>query len=103
VYVDDVVEALARAATVPAPMCQVINVGSGVETSINALIDIIADVTDTKPHRLYVSEQRQGVSRLCADLTRARQTLDYTPRVFLHEGLRRILSEDARFVAPPTE
>ena len=103
VYVDDVVEALVRAASVPAPTCRVVNVGSGVETSINALIDVIAEVTDTQPHRLYVGEQSPGVSRLCADLTRARQVLDYTPRVFLREGLRRILTEDARFHITPTE
>ena len=103
VYVDDVVEALVRAASVPAPTCQVVNVGSGVETSINALIDVIAEVTGTKPHRLYVGEQSSGVGRLAADLTRARQVLDYAPRVFLPEGLRRILTEDARFTARQTE
>ncbi len=102
VYVDDVVEALVRAANVPAPTCQVINVGSGVETSINALIDVIAEVTATKPHRLYVSEQSSGVLRLAADLTRARQVLGYAPQVFLREGLRRILTEDARFRVAPT-
>ncbi len=103
VYVDDVVQALVRAAAVPAPACQVVNVGSGVETSINALIDVIADVTHTKPHCLYVSEQSPGVSRLAADLTRAQRVLDYTPRVFLREGLQRILTEDARFHIPAAE
>ncbi len=103
VYVDDVVEALVRAASVPASTCQVVNVGSGAETSINALIDMIAEVTHTKPHRLYVGEQSPGVSRLAADLRRARRVLDYTPQVFLREGLQRILTEDARFRVSPTE
>jgi nucleoside-diphosphate-sugar epimerase len=33
-----------------------------------------------------------------ADLTRARTLLGYEPRVTLEDGLRRVISEDERFV-----
>ncbi len=97
VYVDDVVEALVRAATAPDVDRRVINVGSGTETSINELAETIGRVTGHEPHLLYVGSQGVGVSRMRADLTLARSLLGYTPQVFLEEGLRRTLVEDSRF------
>ena len=44
VYVDDVVAALVTAATAKAVNRQVINIGSGVETSITELVDAIEQV-----------------------------------------------------------
>lgn len=98
VYVDDVVDALVAAATAPDIDRQVINIGSGVETSISALVHLIGTVLGRDPHTLYVKDQDAGVSRMCADLSRAYRLLDYTPRVFLEDGLRRVLAEDARFI-----
>ncbi|MBN2303265.1 MAG: NAD-dependent epimerase/dehydratase family protein [Anaerolineae bacterium] len=99
VYLDDVIDALVRAATAPNIDRRVINIGSGVETSMNALIKQIAGVTGRTPHPLYVAGQSSGASRMCADLTLARELLGYEPRVFLEDGLRRILAQDERFVA----
>jgi UDP-glucose 4-epimerase len=100
VYVDDVVDALVRAATAPNVDRRVINVGSGTETSIMALARVIGDVLEREPNVLTVSTQGVGVSRMCADLTLAKSLLGYEPRVFLQEGLRRTVMEDARFAVP---
>jgi UDP-glucose 4-epimerase len=97
VYVEDVVNAMAAAATAPNINQSVINVGSGTETSINDLIRLISKVTGRDPHTLYVGSQDAGVSRMRADLTRARTLLGYEPRVTLEDGLRRVVSEDERF------
>ena len=101
VYVDDVVDALVAAATAPDVDQRVINVGSGTETSITALVAHIEAITGEEAHVLRVNEQSSGVSRMCADLTLARDLLDWTPRVFLEEGLRRTAAEDERFAAHP--
>ncbi|HML23342.1 MAG TPA: NAD-dependent epimerase/dehydratase family protein [Aggregatilinea sp.] len=100
VYVDDVVDALVRAATAPNVDRRVINVGSGTETSIMALARVIGDVLEREPNVLIVSTQGVGVSRMCADLTLAKSLLGYEPHVFLQEGLRRTVMEDARFAVP---
>ncbi len=99
VYVDDVVDALIAAATAPDVNQRVINVGSGTETSITALVAHIEAITEQEAHVLRVSEQSSGVSRMCADLTLARDLLNWTPRVFLEEGLRRTAVEDERFAS----
>ncbi len=99
VYVDDVVDALVQAGMTSAPDCPIINVGSGVATSINDLVRLIEDATGIEAHLLHVGEQSAGVSRLCADLTLAREVLGYAPKVTLADGLRRMVAQDARFAA----
>jgi len=95
-YVGDVVDALVAAAKAKSVDRAVINVGSGQEMTINALIDAIERVTGRSGHRLYNEEESGGVSRLVADLSLAREKLDFWPRVDLDSGLRHILAEDAQ-------
>jgi len=97
VYIDDVVDALVAAATAPGVNRQIINVGSGRETSINQLVETIEQVIGHSVQVLYVHAQSGGVSRLVADLTRARQLLSYTPRVDLTTGLQLLLEKDPQF------
>jgi UDP-glucose 4-epimerase len=101
VFLDDVVDAMLAAATASDVDQRVINVGSGVETSINDLIRRLQVVLDRELHPLTVSEQSGGVLRMCADLTLARALLGYKPKVFLDEGLRRVVMEDERFLGKP--
>ncbi len=99
VYIDDVVDALVAAATAPGVDRKVINVGSGEETSIHALISALGEVTQRQPEVIYNVQQVGGTTRLVADLEQARWLLGYTPNVLLREGLLRLLAEDARFSA----
>jgi UDP-glucose 4-epimerase len=97
VYIDDVVEALVAAAVAPRINRQVINVGSGVETSVRQLIETIERVTGFEAQVIHVHAESGGVSRLVADLTRARDLLGYQPRVDLTSGLQRLLEDDPQF------
>lgn len=97
VYLDDVVEALVAASTAPAVDRQVINVGSGVETSLNRLVGAIEQVTGQEIEPLYNAGQSGGVERMQADLVRAKDLLGFVPRVNLLEGLRLTLEIDPRF------
>lgn len=97
VYVDDVVSAMVAAATAPNVNGQVINVGSGVETSIKELINVVLDVTNSKANVVYNNQTSGGVSRMKADLTVAKEKLRFTPSIQLKEGLRMTLQRDARF------
>jgi UDP-glucose 4-epimerase len=97
VYVDDVVEALVAAATAPGVGGSVINIGSGEETSIHALIATLGQVTRCQPEVIYNPQESGGIARLVADLSRAKKLLSYEPRVSLKVGLQRLLAEDPRF------
>jgi UDP-glucose 4-epimerase len=94
VYIDDVVEALIRAATVSGVDRQVINIGSGVEISLNQLSEQIATIVNKKANVLYNRTASGGIARLVADLSKAHQFLNYTPSIQLTTGLRHLLDLD---------
>lgn len=97
VYIDDVVTALVAAATAPNINGTIINIGSGVETSISQLIAAISQVTDCRPHIIVNAQLSGGIERLVANLRLAQEKLGYQPEVSLHAGLERMLTEDPRF------
>jgi len=97
VYVDDVVNALVAAATAREVNRAIINVGSGQETSINELVEKVAQATGREVSSLHSSAQSGGVSRLVADIRLAREKLGYGPKVDLDRGLRFLLARDPRF------
>jgi UDP-glucose 4-epimerase len=97
VYIDDVVDALVAASTAPNVDRLVINVGSGVETSINRLVELLGAAMGKELTPLYVSKQDGGVSKMRASLALAEEKLNFRPKVDLAEGLRRMLTSDPRF------
>jgi UDP-glucose 4-epimerase len=97
VYVDDVVSGAVAAATAPNVDGMVINIGSGTETSIGELIRRVQDVTGSNAEVIYNLKTSGGVSRLCADLSLAKEKLNYRPSIGLTEGLRLTLKRDSRF------
>ncbi len=97
VYVDDVVNAMTAAATASKVDRQIINVGSGVETSVHQLVQMVIETTGNKPQVVYNQRDDRGPDRLCADLTTARDLLGYQPLISLEKGLRLTLENDPRF------
>jgi len=97
IYVEDAVRAMTAALTAGGIGGRTINVGSGVETSMNDLAQHILALTGSSSNILYSQKLGGGVSRLQADITLARQLLGYQPQVSLQEGLVRVLTEDPRF------
>lgn len=97
VYIDDVVEALISAATAAGVNQQVINVGSGEETSLAQLIERISATTHAKSDVICNTDKPGGISSLVADLTKARQLLRFKPRTDLADGLRKLYEQDPRF------
>jgi len=99
VYIDDVVKALCYAADAPQIDQQIINVGSGLEITINALIERIAQTVGGKANVLYNHETSGGVMRLVADLAKAQRLLNFTPSVDLATGLDCLFQHDPLFQA----
>jgi UDP-glucose 4-epimerase len=97
VFVDDVVTAMIASATAPGVNKMVINVGSGVETSLRELVQQVREVTVTKVEVIHNPHTDPGVSRMCADLSLAKEKLGFTSRFGLLEGLRLTLERDIRF------
>lgn len=99
VYVSDVVDALVAAGEAPSVNRFVINIGSGEEHSIAELAQLVINVTDSGSNLIFNNKNNSGVQRMQADLGRAQDLLNYTPKVSLHHGLQLTLKHDPRFAS----
>lgn len=97
VYLDDVISAMVAASTAPNIDGLVINVGSGVETSVSKLVKQVLEVTGGNPEIVHNAKTSGGVSRMAADLTLAREKLNFRPSIQLSDGLRITRLRDPRF------
>ena len=97
VYVADVVSALVASATAGDVNRQVINIGSGVETTVSQLAIHVEGATRCPLHLIPNSQKSGGVKRLVADISRARSLLGFRPQIGLAEGLALTVEEEPRF------
>ena len=86
-YVSDIVQGVLAA--VDRPLGHVIvNLGNRSPTPLRELIEAIGRTVGREPVVEQVGEQPGDVPLTCADISRARDLLDYEPQVSLEEGLR---------------
>lgn len=97
VYIDDVVDVMKKAATTPDINRLIINVGSGRDASVNEVVKSVIEITGRKPQIVQNQSHDSGPSRMRADISLAKQKLDYEPKFTLEEGLRETIAKDARF------
>ena len=84
VYVDDVVDAFARAAERGGGL--VLNVGTGSETSVNRLYEAMASYLGVTERAVRAPERPGELARSCLDPSRAGIHLGWTPWTGLEEG-----------------
>lgn len=94
VYLDDVIDAMVAAGKAHGVDQEIINIGSGVETSVNELARLVRLVTDRKPEQIFNPKRDGGADRMCADISKASRLLDYLPKVPLETGLRLTIEKD---------
>ncbi len=95
-YVADTVEGFLAIAANPVSIGEVTNLGTGKDVSIRDLVELIVKLvgkdvpvmSDTGRVRPEASE----VDRLCADISKARKNLGWTPRYTLEEGLLKTIA-----------
>lgn len=97
IYVDDVVRALALAATAEGINREVINIGTGRGTSISQLISALENVTGQKAQRVTNPSSTGGVSALVADTAKAHNLLGFEANTPLTDGLARLKVSDPQF------
>ncbi|HEX9246299.1 MAG TPA: NAD-dependent epimerase/dehydratase family protein [bacterium] len=89
VYVDDVVSANLLALAVPADHPDpVFNIGTGTETTLNALYRRTAALLGAEASPVYHPDRPGEQIRYCLDHTRATREMGWAPKVSLEEGLR---------------
>ncbi|MCD6247934.1 MAG: NAD-dependent epimerase/dehydratase family protein [Hadesarchaea archaeon] len=93
VHVSDVVRACLLAAEADLD-CEVINVGTGKETSFNEVIDLLNRSLGKSIEPKYVENPiKNYVRETLADITKAKELLGYEPSVKLEEGIKLLIEE----------
>lgn len=87
-YVANVVDGVLRACTANVSG-MVINVATGSRISLNELFKTLRDLIGSTVNANYGPNRAGDVRDSQADITRARQLLDYEPKISFEEGLRR--------------
>lgn len=87
VYVSDCVRANVLAAE--AGDGEILNIGSGVGTSVNVLFKEIAELADSKAAPIYAPPRTGEIQAVYLDATRAANILKWKPEVKLTDGLRK--------------
>lgn len=92
IYVGDVAEGLAKAAAYGIPG-QAYNLGSGVETSIIEIADMIVELTESLSElRMLPGRDWDNSGRRFADTSKSKSELDFEARVPLRIGLERTVA-----------
>jgi GDP-L-fucose synthase len=68
-----------------------LNIGSGVETTIKELAELIARLLDYKGRFVWDTSKPDGQPRRFFDISRARKEIGYEPQISLEEGVRRTI------------
>lgn len=89
VYVDDVVDAFARAAERGGGL--VLNIGTGRETSVNDLYRTMADRADVDQRAVTAPARAGELQRSCLDPARARIHLGWQPWTTLQDGAQAVI------------
>lgn len=90
-YVDDLIEGIVRflysAPSVTGPM----NIGNPTEVSIRQLAELVIEITGSKSRIVERPLPEDDPRQRCPDISLARRTLDWEPRIALREGLIRTI------------
>ncbi len=91
-FVTNVVDATLRACLAPAAPGKVINVGTGRGSTLNQTIALLNQILGVQVTPQYAPPRVGDVRHSTADISLARTTLSYEPRVSLEDGLRRTVA-----------
>ena len=88
-YVTDTAEAAVNIYKAPKTRGRILNVGSGKETSILELVQLIVKHAGCKKPIKFEKKRQGDVMRHIADISELKKYVDYSPKVELNEGIKR--------------
>jgi UDP-glucose 4-epimerase len=69
---------------------EVFQIASGIETSINQLVELIKAMTNSQLSVIYKPKRKGEIERNYSDITKAKRLLGYEPRIQLRKGLKEL-------------
>jgi nucleoside-diphosphate-sugar epimerase len=88
-FVENAVAANLLACEAPSASGKVLNIGTGNRVTLNQTLVLLADISGNKLETKYEPPREGDIRDSQADITQARQILNYEPSVTFEDGLRR--------------
>jgi UDP-glucose 4-epimerase len=85
--VSDVIAANLAAATTPAAVGEIFNIGGGSRVVLAEVLETMADIVGKPIKRNHIEKAMGDARHTAADVSKARKILGYQPQVSLREGL----------------
>lgn len=101
VDVADVASANVLAMTVDRAAGHTFDVGRGVETTLNDIVQTLSSLTGLVPQVVHGPARSGDIRRSVATIGRAREVLGYAPSVSVRDGLARLLAAETRLSTDP--
>ena len=93
VFTDDIIEAFRKAIQKPAHTNKIYNIGNGKDYSVGDVINLVKEITDTTISIIWGSQEKMRSfntsASWVADISKAREHLDWQPRYSLQKGLEK--------------
>jgi len=89
-YIDDIVDGFIRVMDKKFKY-QIINLGTGKSITLSSLIEKIEKYTGKKAKVIYNQRNKADVEETLADITKAKELLEYNPRTSIDEGLKQYI------------
>jgi UDP-glucuronate decarboxylase len=90
-YITDQIEGLLRLALVEKARGEVINIGNNEETTVIELAKMIKNITGSSSNITFGPLPQDDPLRRCPDITKAKQILEWRPKVKLENGLKKTI------------
>ena len=87
-YIDDIIDGILLALeNKNNDKCEIYNLGNNSPVMLNSFIEICEKITGKKAKKKHIEKQKGDVNITLADISKAKNKLDYIPKVNLEEGL----------------
>lgn len=90
IYVEDVVSALIKASKIDEN--HFLNIGTGVETSVNDLVNSMKSQFNSEINPIYKPAREGELNRSVLNSTKAKKELDWKPEYNLDDGMKQVLN-----------
>jgi UDP-glucuronate decarboxylase len=98
-YVDDLIDGFLKFMDTDQDVTGPINLGNPHEISIKTLAETVIDLTGSSSKLINKPLPADDPTQRCPDITRAKQQLDWEPKVKLEDGLKQTISYFDKLVA----
>lgn len=89
IYIDDNIEGIIRSMVIDLTHGEVLNIGSGLQTTIRDLAERVMRIAGREVPIVYQPSREMEIKYRCPDVTKMKHLLGFEPRISLDEGLKK--------------